>query len=270
MNHKKGMLIALCLIVIANSLILAQNAIVKDVDGNLYNTVIIGNQIWMKENLKVTKYRNGDPISNITDSIEWTKNHNIGAYCVYNNSTANAKTYGYLYNWYTVVDSRNLCPSGWHVPSTNEWNDLENYLTSNGYGYQGEGNNIAKSLASTTGWVTTKLTGCPSFDPGSNNKSGFSALPGGTRSSDVTTLSDGNNLFFCKFTDINKVAKWWTSTEEPLAKDDNDLLVEEMEGSGDPSLNAYGVKIDYVSGKLYISSKNSKDDGYAVRCLKDK
>ena len=95
------------------------NNTVTDIDGNVYNTVTIGTQVWMKENLKVSKYRNGDPIpTNLTDAA-WGA-ATTGAYSIYNNDAANNTTYGKLYNWYAVVDSRNLCPVGWHVPSDAE------------------------------------------------------------------------------------------------------------------------------------------------------
>jgi len=100
---------------------------VKDVDGNVYNTVTIGSQTWMKENLKVTKYRNGDPIANVTDGKAWS-NLTTGAYCDYSNKPSNGKTYGKLYSYYSIVDSRSLCPTGWHVPSDVEWTTLTTFV----------------------------------------------------------------------------------------------------------------------------------------------
>ncbi len=87
-----------------------------DVDGNVYKTVKIGNQWWMAENLKISHYRNGDEIPNVTDDEEWF-NLTSGAYCNYKNDTANVALYGKLYNWYSVVDNRILAPEGWHVPT---------------------------------------------------------------------------------------------------------------------------------------------------------
>ncbi|MBM3410438.1 MAG: hypothetical protein FJY18_02250, partial [Bacteroidetes bacterium] len=100
---------------------------VSDVDNNTYNTVQIGTQCWTQSNLKVSKYRNGDNISNITDNIAWSQT-STGAWCNYNNSSANDALYGKLYNWYTVNDSRGLCPTGWHVPSDAEWTTLTDFL----------------------------------------------------------------------------------------------------------------------------------------------
>ncbi|MEI6124666.1 MAG: fibrobacter succinogenes major paralogous domain-containing protein [Bacteroidota bacterium] len=273
MIHKKEMLLVLCFIIIAISSVKAQNATIKDIDGNTYNTVTIGTQTWMKENLKVTKYRNGDPIPNITDSVEWRKEemniiHN-GAYCAYNNSPSNAKTYGYLYNWYTVVDSRNLCPTGWHVPSNDEWNDLRNYLTSNDYGFQDDKKNIGKSLASKSGWAADNLKGNIGNDPGSNNKSGFTALPGGNRSSDVILIPGKDNVYYYIFVDVKKIAYWWSSTEVQLEKDDYDVLIEEVSGDNEEPYEAYGIKLDPVYSKL-VNSSHLKNNAYSVRCLKDK
>jgi uncharacterized protein (TIGR02145 family) len=101
--------------------------IVTDIDGNVYHTVTIGTQVWMIENLKVTKYRNGDPIPNVTDDVQWVKLI-TGAYCNYDNDSQNLTTYGYLYNSFAVMDSRNIAPTGWHVPSDTEWTTLTTYL----------------------------------------------------------------------------------------------------------------------------------------------
>ena len=90
-----------------------------DQDGNVYETVKIGNQWWMAENLKVTQYRNGDAIPNVTDADQWSS-LTAGAYCGYENNLGNVSTYGCLYNWYAVNDSRNIAPSGWQVPTDAE------------------------------------------------------------------------------------------------------------------------------------------------------
>jgi hypothetical protein len=96
---------------------------VKDIDGNVYNTVIIGIQVWTKENLKTTKYNDGSPIPNVTDDTQW-ENLTTGAYSWHNNDAANYKNpYGGLYNWY-AVETGKLCPTGWHVPTEDEWYNL--------------------------------------------------------------------------------------------------------------------------------------------------
>ena len=98
-----------------------------DTSGVSYPTIKIGNQDWMAENLKVTRYRNGDEISHVTDNISWN-NLSASAYCNYDHDVGNASNYGVLYNWYAVNDSRNIAPIGWHVPTDEEWKTLEMYL----------------------------------------------------------------------------------------------------------------------------------------------
>ena len=152
---------------------------VTDIDGNVYQTVKIGDQWWMAENLKVTHYRNGDAIPNVTDNTEWT-NLTTGAYCEYDNSSDNVAMYGRLYNGYAVDDSRKLAPEGWHVPTDAEWKQLEMAL------------GMSQSEADDAGWRGTnegsKLAGRADLwsDGGLENNaefgiSGFSALPGGYR-----------------------------------------------------------------------------------------
>jgi len=163
-----------------------ESDIVKDIDGNIYHSIKIGSQVWMVENLKVTHYRNGDPITNVTDGKLWS-NITTGAYCNYNNDEKNAVIYGRLYNWYALNDNRNICPAGWHVPSDEEFKILETYLG---------GSNIAGGKmkeASVTHWINPNT--------GANNESGFTALPAGCR------LNNGD------FLNINKDVHFWTSTE---------------------------------------------------------
>lgn len=146
-----------------------------DIDGNIYQTVTIGTQVWMAENLKVTHYRNGDAISNITDNTEWS-NLTTGAYCNYDNDENNATTYGSLYNWYAVNDSRNIAPEGWHVPSDVELQTLVDYLGGSGVA----GGKMKET--GTTYWNRSNT--------GATNESGFSALPGGSRHSPRWVQSD--------------------------------------------------------------------------------
>jgi uncharacterized protein (TIGR02145 family) len=94
--------------------------VVADIDGNIYNTVSIGNQLWFQENLKVTKYRNGDAIPNVTDLPAWS-DLTSGAYCNYDNSASNGDLYGRLYNAYSTADNRNLCPADWRIPTEYDW-----------------------------------------------------------------------------------------------------------------------------------------------------
>jgi uncharacterized protein (TIGR02145 family) len=137
---------------------------VTDIDGNVYQTVTIGTQVWMAENLRVTHYRNGNSIPNVTDTTAWQALAS-GAYCDYNNDTATVATYGRLYNWYAVNDSLNIAPAGWHVASDAEWDTLVVYL-----GGEAVAGGKMKE-AGTTHWQSPNT--------GATNESGFSALPGG-------------------------------------------------------------------------------------------
>ena len=139
-----------------------------DIDGNVYQTVMIGNQEWMAENLKVTHYRNGDAIPTGLSSSSWA-NTTSGAYAVYNDNESYADTYGYLYNWYTVDDSRGIAPEGWHIASDEEWTELTDYL----------GSNAGSQLAGRADlWYDGNLENNAAF-----GTSGFNGLPGGFRSS---------------------------------------------------------------------------------------
>jgi uncharacterized protein (TIGR02145 family) len=136
-----------------------------DVDNNDYATVQIGTQTWMAENLKASKYRNGDPIPTGFSDSQWGA-ATTGACAIYDTNAANNTTYGKLYNWYAVTDSRNLCPAGWHVPSDAEWTALENFL--------GEPTVAGGKLKSQSDmWNPPNI--------GATNESGFSALPVGFR-----------------------------------------------------------------------------------------
>ncbi|MBI4946226.1 MAG: fibrobacter succinogenes major paralogous domain-containing protein [Bacteroidetes bacterium] len=158
---------------------------VTDIDGNVYKTVTIGTQEWMTENLKVTHYRDGTPIPNLTDGIAWM-DARTGAWCSYNNDTNNLNTYGRLYNWYTVVDSRNLCPTGWHIPSDAEWATLATYLGADSI----SGGKLKET--GTAHWLSPNT--------GATNETGFTALPGGYR------------YFTGQFNFIGNFCFFWTSS----------------------------------------------------------
>ena len=143
---------------------------IKDVDGNVYKTVTIGSQTWMAENLKTSKYNDGTSIPNVKDSLEWSK-LTTGAWCYYNNDEKNNVKYGKLYNWYTVSPTtngnKNVCPTGWHVPSDVEFKVLTNYLG---------GESIAGGKMKEIGrssWIESNYI--------ANNLSLFSFLPNGAR-----------------------------------------------------------------------------------------
>ncbi|MDR3652886.1 MAG: fibrobacter succinogenes major paralogous domain-containing protein [Paludibacter sp.] len=160
-----------------------------DYDGNTYNTVTIGTQVWMAENLKVTKFRNGNTITNNLDPTTWA-NLTSPSYCSYDNSAANKTTYGNLYNWSAVNDIRDIAPTGWHVPTQAEWTTLINYLG---------GASVAGDILKETG--NTHWTGSYAS---ATNTSGFTALPGGS-----IVLQNSNYGFY----NIGTTGQWWSSSE---------------------------------------------------------
>ncbi len=207
---------------------------VTDIDGHVYRTVKIGDQRWMAENLKVTQYRNGDPISQIIDHTEWIR-ITTGAYCNYGNDTSNVSTYGRLYNWYAIDDERGLAPEGWHVPTDEEWKQLEinlgmSRLEADDEGWRGSIGGGKLKHAETLYWQSPNT--------GATNESGFSALPGGYRLS-----------VYGKFSSMGNYAYFWTAS----AFDNG--------GAWSRSLNTHSSGI----GRSY----GSENYGFSVRCIKD-
>ena len=137
---------------------------IKDGDGNVYDTVRIGAQVWLTENLKTTSYRNGDDIDEVSDSVQWSSTY-TPAFCTYKNDSTYINEYGELYNWFAVHESRELCPTGYHIPADSEWTALINYLGTNAGGKLKE----------------TGLMHWVSPNAGASDSSGFHALPGGDR-----------------------------------------------------------------------------------------
>ena len=171
---------------------------VTDYDGNVYHIVKIGDQEWLLENLKVTHFRNGDAIPQETDNATWA-DLTTAAYCMYDNSTTYGQAYGYLYNWYAVSDTRGLAPEGWHIPSDEEWKELEMALgmsqaEADAVGWRGTDQGGQLKEAGTTHWANPNTA--------ATNTSGFTALGGGRRS--------GSTGYF---TSIGNYAFFWTSTE---------------------------------------------------------
>ncbi|MDD5529512.1 MAG: FISUMP domain-containing protein [bacterium] len=193
-----------------------------DADSNHYAVVQIGTQVWMAENLKTTKYRNGTSIPNVTDGAQWGS-LTTGAYCNYNNIPAECDTYGHLYNWYAVADIRHICPVGWHVPSDNEWTILTDYLD----GEAAAGGRMKENC--TTLWAGTNT--------GATNGSGFSALPGGSRS-----CYDGVSY------DMGLYGYWWSAVE-----------------CGPNAWDRYLGYHDVDVHRYY----DLKEYGFSVRCVKD-
>jgi uncharacterized protein (TIGR02145 family) len=154
-------------------------------------SVTIGSQVWMKKNLDVTNYRNGDPIPEVKDRTKWAS-LTTGAWCWFKNDSANGSVYGRLYNWYAIKDPRGLAPAGWHVASDDEWTTLTTFLG---------GEAVAGGKMKSTGTVEagTGLWLAPNTD--ATNSSGFKALPGGYRNDDGS------------FYGVEVYGGWWTDTK---------------------------------------------------------
>ena len=212
--------------------------ICTDIDGNVYQTVEIGDQVWMAENLKVTHYRNGDAIPTGHSNSEWSNLYDTetGAYCVYDDNEANADTYGYLYNWYAVDDSRNIAPEGWHVPTDDEIKALEMYLgmsqsEADDTGYRGT-NEGSKLAGNADLWNSGALENNSEF-----GSSGFTALPGGYR------------YYNGSYTSMGNYGSFWSSTENY-------------------SYSAWGRGLYYYDSAVYRHGYD-KQDGFSVRCIRD-
>lgn len=203
-----------------------------DQQGNNYRTIVIGTQEWMSENLNTGLYRNGEPVNNITGTSQW-QNTTTGAWCYYNNDIQLECPYGKLYNWYAVTDSRNLCPTGWHIPTDTDWNILIQYLDSlylsaaNGSQSDSAGGKIKNS--GITYWSSTNV--------GDSNSSGFSGLPAGNRSSTGS------------FSNLYNYTNWWTASQNT-------------------SSTSWSRSLRYFNSDVYRLSSN-KTTGFSVRCLKD-
>ena len=217
-------------------------ATVTDIDNNTYNTVHIGSQCWMKENLRTTRYSDGTGIALGSSSSTTTP------YRYYpNNASSNVSTYGYLYNWSAVMHGassssatpsgvQGICPNGWHVPSDAEWTQLVNYVGSQSQ-YQCNGSNtkIAKALASTTGWSSSTETCTVGNNPSSNNATGFSAFPVG--------------YYYGYYGSFGNDAGFWSSTE-------------------DGSNRAWRRYLGYDDANVSRNG-NNKGNGFSVRCVRD-
>jgi uncharacterized protein (TIGR02145 family) len=211
--------------------------VLMDIDGNLYHTILIGEQIWMAENLKVTHYRDGTAITNVTDNNAWEAQE-TEAFCIYNNNTSNeVDTYGALYNWYAVTDTRNLAPEGWHVPTDEEWKELEMSLgmsQSEADNESWRGTNEGSIMAGNDAlWDEGDLENDSEF-----GSSGFSTLANGYRPTGL-----GN------YTQMGNYGYFWSTTEY------NSNLVYNR--------SLYSNRTTIHRGYDY------KSFGLAIRCVKD-
>jgi uncharacterized protein (TIGR02145 family) len=211
---------------------------VNDNDGNVYNTITIGTQVWMKENLKTTKYSDETVIPLVAEGAAWAALSTPG-YCWYNNdATLYKNTYGALYNWYTLNTGK-LCPMGWHVPTDTEWKTLEMNLgmtqtQADAENFRGtdQGNQLKE--AGTTHWLSPSA---------GTNSSGFTALPAGYRYEIDGSFNYGDGIHQGSW------GYWWSSTEYDTGR-------------------AWNRYLGHVYSTVY-RTWDDKREGIAVRCLRD-
>jgi uncharacterized protein (TIGR02145 family) len=210
---------------------------VTDLDGNVYKTVQIGNQCWLKENLKTTKYSNGMPIPVIRDKYAWLTIGQTGAMAWMNHDSATyAATYGALYSWYTTVHPNGLCPQGWHVPSDTEWVEMEFLIgTPENQLYWKGGRGMAGLKLKERG---TEHWQIPNKD--ANNLTGFTGLPGGA-------IANTNGLFW----ELLRKGTWWTTTSDSTNIDE-----------------AWTRELFYDYSSI-VRWDRHKGLGYSVRCIKN-
>jgi uncharacterized protein (TIGR02145 family) len=211
---------------------------VVDADGNIYPTVQIGSQCWMRENLRTSTYKNGTSIPLVVDGSTW-ENLTSGAYCHVNHNPALDIELGKLYNYYTVATG-NLCPAGYHVPDTGDYKALFAYLMNNGYHCGINTTYIAKALASRELWEYAAPVCMVGNDPASNNASGFSGVPGGYRHAT-------DNTFYNTY----QRAYTWTSS---------------LHSNG---VSAYYFFNSYADRTVTLDYFSGPKQGHTVRCIKD-
>lgn len=213
---------------------------VPDIDGNTYNTIAIGKQCWLKENMKATRFADGTEIKqggtlSASEAMLYTPG----------GSADNVETYGYLYNWTAVkhpaashIGIQGPCPNGWHVPSVEEWTQLENYVSGIGrYVCGDDETNIAKALAANSLWNSSQRECAVGNQLDQNNATVFSALPAGG--------------FNGSYTGYGSTANFWTAN-----------------GVSNSVTYSYSVILDYSEAKISNSNDNKKY-GYSVRCIID-
>ena len=205
-----------------------------DVDGNIYQTVEIGNQLWMSENLKVTHFNNGDAITYIENDGHWGS-LDEGQYSVYNDDQLNFDIYGNLYNWLAVDDIRGICPVGWHVPTLEDFSQLTNYIAPEGIASWGNSLAGGKMKESELGYWSYYND---QINLETTNESGYAGLPAGYRN---TNSGDYINIGFDGY--------YWTSTEHS-------------------SELAWRICLYYYSSGV-VNDIFGKPNGFSIRCLSD-
>ena len=226
---------------------------VTDIDGNCYDAVQIGNQVWMAENLRTTKYADGTTIPLGTSTSTTTAyRYAPGSNQSNEENMVNVPRYGYLYNWPAVMHGANsseanpsgvqgICPNGWHVPSNVEWTQLTNYMkTQPQYMSSGYADRLAKALAATWGWISDTDPDVPGNNPSTNNTTGFSAVPAGYY---------GRSYGYLGYLRFGTDAIFWSATSY----------------SG---TDAYGRSINYSDYDVWYRD-DYKYSGISVRCVRD-
>jgi uncharacterized protein (TIGR02145 family) len=213
---------------------------VTDYDGNSYDAVQIGNQVWMAKNLRTTHYADGTSIPGGSTGM-------VVSRLAPNNDESIVPQYGYLYSWSAAMHGagnsnsnpsgvQGVCPNGWHLPSEAEWQQLEDYVKSQPI-YSG---GTAKALAATTGWTVSYAPNTPGYEPSTNNASGFSALPAGTNSMGGVCMLFGDQ------------STMWSTTELPESS----------------STHAFGYTVAYAFENASRST-NNKSLTMSVRCVRN-
>ena len=224
------------------------NLTVTDVDGNVYKTVTIGDQVWMRENLRTTRFADGTPIP------DGTAYFNMSVVDPYRYSPNLPDEYGLLYNWAAVMHGaassnanpsgvQGICPNGWHVPSRSEWNQLKLYVKSQPQFFYQDPESIAKALASTSGWGSFDYPGTIGCDTASNNATGFSALPAGfcnVYGNDESFSSLGKKAYF------SSSSIWWTEEDQDI----------------------FSVHLSTSSDEFWVDDAY-RGNGLSVRCVQD-
>ena len=206
---------------------------VTDIDGFVYETVTIGSQVWMTENLKTYSYRNGEPILQHSKVEEWV-DLEYGVTCTYNKDAIIAEKYGRIYSSKAVTDPRGIAPVGWRIATDEDWNILRTYVEAN----LGESGGMGAALSAPSDWKYHRVPGCPGYDFTKNNSSGFSALPGGK-------LRDG------EFSRLSETAYWWS---KPRSGDELGIWNLDFGGNG--------------QSVLYGGHMVNRGEGYYIRCVK--
>ena len=207
-----------------------------DVEGNVYKTVKIGNQWWMAENLKVKKFSNGNLITHLSSSQNWIAD--LPGYCAWSDESNTTTNFpGLLYNWAVLVDSNNIAPEGWHIPTDAEWKALEKELgmsvaESDLSGWRGNDEGEKLKIESPADWIQYG-------DVWSTNASGFTARAGGCRLFDGSWADPG----------LSHTGFWWTASEYN-------------------SSDAWYRYLDYKNSNIFRSA-SSKHYGFSIRCVKN-